>query len=296
MQLKTDGTTSALSVGGGQTTLLDTPDPGDYALKVNLANLAVGDEVIVRVFDKTLTGDSYGVTEVMTFSTPPSRVIQTLPRIAALYGAKFTIEQTVGTGRTFKWSVVQHDAPTLATAAAVATLQTTANTIAGYLDTEIASIIATLSTIAGYLDTEIAAILAAVDTEVASILANTNTAATSLSTLQTTANTIAGYIDTEVAAIKAKTDLIPAAPAAVGDIPTAIQNANALLDVANGIESGMTPRQALRGISAVLLGKLSGVGTGTETFRAAVSDLKARVIGTIDSANNRTAVSTDLTP
>lgn len=37
----------------------------------------------------------------------------------------------------------------------------------------------------------------------------------------TTITAIAGYVDTEVAAIKAKTDLIPAAPAAVGDIPTA---------------------------------------------------------------------------
>ncbi len=32
--------------------------------------------------------------------------------------------------------------------------------------------------------------------------------------------TIAGYLDTEIAAIKAKTDNLPAAPAAVGDIPT----------------------------------------------------------------------------
>jgi hypothetical protein len=41
--------------------------------------------------------------------------------------------------------------------------------------------------------------------------------------------TATGYIDTEVAAIKAKTDNLPAAPAATGDIPTAVQNADALL-------------------------------------------------------------------
>ena len=52
-----------------------------------------------------------------------------------------------------------------------------------------------------------------------------------LSSLATAANlaTLTGYVDTEVAAIKAKTDLIPAAPAAVGDIPTATENADALL-------------------------------------------------------------------
>lgn len=47
---------------------------------------------------------------------------------------------------------------------------------------------------------------------------------------QTSLNTLDDYVDTEVAAIKAKTDLIPASPAAVSDIPTATQNADALLN------------------------------------------------------------------
>jgi hypothetical protein len=60
---------------------------------------------------------------------------------------------------------------------------------------------------------------------------------------------IAGYIDTEVAAIKAKTDNLPASPAAVGDIPTAIQNADALLkrdmSAVTG-EAARSPLNALR--------------------------------------------------
>lgn len=77
-----------------------------------------------------------------------------------------------------------------------------------------------LNAVAGYVDTEVAAILSAVDTE--------------------------------VSAIKAKTDNLPAAPAAVGDIPTAIENADALLnrDMSAGTDSGSptvrTVRQALR--------------------------------------------------
>jgi len=47
-----------------------------------------------------------------------------------------------------------------------------------------------------------------------------------------TITAIAGYVDTEIAAIKSKTDLIPAAPAAVGDIPTAAANADAVWDEA----------------------------------------------------------------
>jgi hypothetical protein len=47
---------------------------------------------------------------------------------------------------------------------------------------------------------------------------------------QSSLDTLDNYVDTEVAAIKAKTDLIPASPAAVSDIPTATENADALLN------------------------------------------------------------------
>lgn len=153
--------------------------------------------------------------------------------------------------------------------------QTSLDVVDDFLDTEVAAIKAktdnlpaspaseaTLSTIAGYIDTEVAGILAAVDTE--------------------------------VAAIKAKTDLIPAAPAAVGDIPTANANADALLDRANAIEAGATPRQSLRLMLAALAGKLSGAATATVTIRNAVADSKDRIVATVDADGNRTAVTTDV--
>jgi hypothetical protein len=68
---------------------------------------------------------------------------------------------------------------------------------------------------------------------------------------------VAGYIDTEVAAIKAKTDLIPAAPAAVGNIPTALEVAtqvNSTLSDSHGYGSWLEPATgALTGPSAVTL-------------------------------------------
>jgi hypothetical protein len=75
---------------------------------------------------------------------------------------------------------------------------------------------ATQATIAAYIDTEVAAILAAVDTE--------------------------------VAAIKAKTDNLPAAPAAVGDIPTATQNADALLKRDMSAVTGESARSMLNAL------------------------------------------------
>jgi hypothetical protein len=80
-----------------------------------------------------------------------------------------------------------------------------------------------------------AAALATVDSVVDAILVDTaeiGVAGAGLTALATQAsvNTIDDFLDTEVAAIKAKTDNLPAAPAATGDIPTATQNADALLN------------------------------------------------------------------
>lgn len=64
------------------------------------------------------------------------------------------------------------------------------------------------------------------------------------------------------------------------------------MDTADSVETGLTLRGFFRLAAAVLFGKTSGAGTGTETFRAAVADGKVRVTTTI-SGNNRTAITTD---
>jgi hypothetical protein len=95
-------------------------------------------------------------------------------------------------------------------------------------------------------------------------------------------------------AVKAKTDNLPASPAAVGDVPTANQNADAYLDRADAIETGLTPRGAMRLNTAALAGKLSGAAGTTVTIRN-VGDSKDRITATVDSNGNRTAVTTDAT-
>ena len=116
----------------------------------------------------------------------------------------------------------------------------------------------------------------------------------STQSLATAANlaVVAGYLDTEIADIKAKTDLIPAAPAAVGDIPTAVQNADALLgrNVSGGSSTGRTVKQALhvlRNKSAVAAGTLTVFDTDdtTSSWTATVSsDAAADPITGIDPA------------
>lgn len=112
--------------------------------------------------------------------------------------------------------------------------------------------------------------------------------------LDTQLAAIDDFLDTEIAAIKAKTDNLPAAPAATGDIPTAAANAAALLDLTDGVETGYTVRQALRLTLAALVGKLSGAGTTTITIRNVI-DAKSRIIATVDSDGNRSALTLDAT-
>lgn len=61
------------------------------------------------------------------------------------------------------------------------------------------------------------------------------------------------------------------------------------------VETGLTLRQALRLITAAVGGEVSGGGTTTITFRNALADNKDRIVATVDSNGNRTAITYDLT-
>jgi hypothetical protein len=71
--------------------------------------------------------------------------------------------------------------------------------------------------------------------------------------------------------------------------------ATTVLDLADSIETGLTVRQALRLMGAVLGGKCSGAATNTPAYRNAVADSKTRVSATTDNSGDRTAITTDLT-
>jgi hypothetical protein len=77
--------------------------------------------------------------------------------------------------------------------------------------------------------------------------------------------------------------------------PTAAAIEAEVLDSASGVETGLTVRNALRLLSAVLAGELSGADTTTITIRNAVADSKDRVTATVDANGNRTAITYDLT-
>lgn len=75
-------------------------------------------------------------------------------------------------------------------------------------------------------------------------------------------------------------------------LPTANENADALLDRTAGVETNRTVRQALRFMLAAMVGKLSGAATTTVTIRD-TNDGVNRIVATVDSDGNRSAVTLD---
>jgi hypothetical protein len=131
--------------------------------------------------------------------------------------------------------------------------QASVDTLASYVDTEVAAIKAktdnlptdpadasdiasafatvnnTLAVIAAYIDTEVAAIKAKTD-NLPTDPADASDIAASFASVNAALVTIAGYIDTEVAAIKAKTDNLPVDPADASDIAASFSNIMTLLN------------------------------------------------------------------
>lgn len=101
------------------------------------------------------------------------------------------------------------------------------------------------------------------------------------------------------ASILAKTNLIPDSPAAVGSAMTLTSGerdaiAAAALDLANGVETGVTMRQALRAMAAGIMGLLSGAEGSTITLKAIGNPGTTRAVVVTDSNNNRLTITLTL--
>lgn len=110
-------------------------------------------------------------------------------------------------------------------------------------------------------------------------------------------------IQATVDAIQAKTDNLPPDPADESAIlaaisaqsaPTANENADALLDRTDGVETSFTLRQAMRLVLAVLAGKASGLTSTVAVYRD-VNDTTDRIVATVDADGNRTSITRDVT-
>lgn len=79
-------------------------------LFVNVDNMVAGDTIIIREKIKVLTGDSVALVRATTLTgvngtLPESAVIFTTDPLSGPYGVTYTLEQTAGTNRDYKWRV-----------------------------------------------------------------------------------------------------------------------------------------------------------------------------------------------
>lgn len=124
----------------------------------------------------------------------------------------------------------------------------------------------------------------AADTINASKVADgTITAAKLASNAITSAKLATDAIGAAQLAADAVTEIAAAIP-----VPTANQNADALLDRAGAVD-GATPRVTLARIAASSHGKVSGMASGTPTFLGQDGST-SRIVATVDSDGNRTSV------
>jgi hypothetical protein len=98
-------------------------------------------------------------------------------------------------------------------------------------------------------------------------------------------------LDTQLAAIPTKTEMDAAITAIILTPTERNAVADALLDRAGAVDS-KTVRQALRYMAAVVSGKVSGAGTGTEVFKG-LDGSTTRITVTADEDGNRTGITYD---
>lgn len=157
----------------------------------------------------------------------------------------------------------------------------------------------TAAAVASAVRTELATELARIDADVTSREAS-GAAATAVGGLNDpTAAQVATAVRSELATELGRVDATVSSRAATGDAMTLTTGerdavAAALLDLANGVETGITTRQALRATLAALAGKVTGMDTNAPVFRAG-DDSKDRITATTDANGNRSAVTLNLT-
>lgn len=114
---KANGTQTATI--GTEHTLDAETTAGVYTLSVNVKNLANGDTLELRAYQKVLTGDAQSYLTYFTTmsnvqgdaaavgSSASGEVVTVTVPVVGAFGCTFTLKQTAGTGRSFDWRVDQ---------------------------------------------------------------------------------------------------------------------------------------------------------------------------------------------
>ena len=108
------GTTSALVIGTETQLGSTSTNNGTFVLKVMVKNMAGGDVLEARIYTKVLTGDTITIGTFTTLVwksscgvTPPIEQVMISPPVPSDLALAVSLKQTVGTGRTYEWSLLR---------------------------------------------------------------------------------------------------------------------------------------------------------------------------------------------
>ncbi len=107
MNIVSNGSQTANTASGGtKHQLYTTTLAGTYALLVDTQNQALGDTLELYVDVGCASGDSHQQALYVVYAHNQADPVKTSIPVIAPYGATFSLKQSTGTGRAFKWAVV----------------------------------------------------------------------------------------------------------------------------------------------------------------------------------------------
>ena len=271
-----DGTTL------GNVTTLPTVVSGQYTYSWPLSGSEMtADEVIVQVVDRTNVTD-----QAFRIITLPDGALRS--RLAQAGNATtITLDSSaVATNDYYNGSIVAIIAGTGNAQARVITAYVGSTKVAT-VDTNWAVNPSTDSVFAIYPQGIYGLTSAQVQSSVTTSLTAYNTSTLTQAQAQTaSANALIAYSASTLTQAQAQSATASALSAYGASTLTSAQVETAVMDTANGVETGLTMRQAMRVTAAMISGVRTGVGTTTEVYRSAVSNSTARVTFTFPSTSN----------
>ena len=271
-----DGTTL------GNVTTLPTVVSGQYVYSWPLSGSEMtADEVIVQVVDRTNVTD-----QAFRIITLPDGALRS--RLAQAGNATtITLDSSaVATNDYYNGSIVAIIAGTGNAQARVITAYVGSTKVAT-VDTNWATNPSTDSVFAIYPQGIYGLTSAQVQSSVTTSLTSYNTSTLTQAQAQTaSANALTAYSASTLTQAQAQAASASALSAYGASTLTSAQVETAVMDTANGVETGLTMRQAMRVTAAMISGVRTGVGTTTEVYRSAVSNSTARVTFTFPSTSN----------
>ena len=107
MTLAVDASGTQTAVVGTEQFLDQPSTAGTYVFEVDTVNLALGDILELRIYDK-IDGTNYRQVWKGTWAHPQANVGKCSPPQPVTVQGQFSLKQTAGTGRNFPWRVLRY--------------------------------------------------------------------------------------------------------------------------------------------------------------------------------------------